>query len=570
MTAPRQGDSPATEHPSTPSRWPGWPGWPWLCAAASGLLLILCFPPFDQGWLIWLALTPLITATWWPRGERTAPSPSRWRRFFQGRHPFALGLLAGTIFFAGVFHWLAALGVLFRSPGLYALPLLLGLYLALYPGFWAWFLHLIVRPGPAAFSSSIRNLGIGAAAACAWVGLEWWRSWFLSGFNWNMLAVAMRRDLAMIQIADLTGAWGLSWLIVFTNVMAVVIVRRILSDLGPNFLKRVRWEFSATMALIAAVFAYGARTLLAPPMPTTPLRVAALQPNIPQAVKFGGPEEEDEIFAALSRHHLLAASMEPAPQLIVWPESATPRGIFADELNSSFVREQAQRGDFSLLLGSLEYDLDPNDPQSALVYNSAVLLTDRGAKHQSFRKTHLVIFGEYLPLRWLMPQAIIDLVPGDLSAGTELTVLTMPSPHTRLGALVCFEDTDPHIAAGLAKHGAQLLVNITNDGWFLHTIAAEQHLANAVLRTVESRRPLLRSTNTGVTCLVDSYGRVDRWLEPFQEGVGVGTVAVPTAPALTFYARHGDWFAYLTAAISAAVLGATLRWRRREIRSTAD
>jgi apolipoprotein N-acyltransferase len=291
-----------------------------------------------------------------------------------------------------------------------------------------------------------------------------------------------------------------------------------------------------------------------PKLEMEPLRIAAVQPNIPQEIRFHERENEREILETLAHNHQIAASVLPTPQLILWPEAAIPGGLLSDEEIHQFGLEAAKLGDFSLLLGSLDYDPDPKNPEELLVYNAAMLLTRGGQKVQTFRKIHLVIFGEYLPFRGLFPSFITDLVPGDLSAGDEFRVLTMEKPPVKLGPLVCFEDTVPTIVRGLTLRGAQLLVNITNDGWFLHTVGAEQHLANAVLRTVEVRRPLVRCANTGVTCAIDAYGRVDRWTENFSEAVGAGTIRVPKNGPLTLYARWGNWVAFLCAGITGAVL----------------
>ena len=366
----------------------------------------------------------------------------------------------------------------------------------------------------------------------------------------------------MIQIADLTGVLGLTWLVAFCNLMAVIVVRRIVLELGPQFLKGIRWEFSLTMALLAVVFGYGVRTLFQGVGESTPLQVVAIQPNIPQTQKFD-PAGEDEILAQLDKLTGLSALLQPQPDLIVWPEAATPRGMFADEVNYQFVMDQAARGDFHLLFGTLDYELDSNEPESSRQYNAAMLLSDRGNVRSVYRKMHLVPFGEYLPFRPLLPQAIGNLVPGDLDAGTETSVLTLPKPKTELGVLICFEDTLGDLTRGFVQKGAQVLVNVTNDGWFGKSVAAEQHLANALFRAVESRRPLLRCANTGVTCLIDRDGRVNRGqLQLFEQGFARFPIAVPQKPELTFYTRHGDWVGHLSAAVTLALIG-TLIWKRR-------
>jgi apolipoprotein N-acyltransferase len=542
--------------------------WPPLAAVSSGVLLAFCFPPWNFGGLCWIALTPLICAVWF--SDRHAESAGRRAR----RHAW-LGYLSGLVFFAMVFYWLSALGTLFKEPWLFGLPLFLALYLGLYFAFWAWFIGRLVprtsnavlptgprRLGSAAavnpFSRSGRNLGLAALAACAWVAHEWVRGWLFSGFGWNSLGVALHEQLALIQIAEWTGVAGISFLVAFANLILVIVIRRIIGELGPVFLTRIRWEFSTAVAFVVAVFAYGVRVLIQPfPNDDVRLRIAAVQPNISQNEKFSA-DNEDAIFAQLDRLTALAASTQP--DLLLWPEAATPRGMFADEINYRFVLRQAARGDYAFLLGTIDADRARDEE-----YNVAALLTARGQTIQSYRKMHLVPFGEYLPFRKSIPLfAMIagELVPGDFAAGTEFTVMQIEAPRLSLCALICFEDTIGTLTRRFVQKGAQLLVNLTNDGWFLTTAAAEQHLAMAVFRAIENRRPLVRCANTGVTCGIDRNGRVDRWLKPFERGFVSREVRVARDAPATLYTRWGEWFALLAAAVT---LGALPRRRRRRL-----
>ncbi|MDR3406785.1 MAG: apolipoprotein N-acyltransferase [Chthoniobacter sp.] len=513
--------------------------WPWLAAVLSGVLLTLCFPSCDQGWLCWTALAPLAAAAFTPGGA--------WRRA-------ALGYVAGFVFFASTFWWLNSLADLYRNPFLLSLPLLLALYLGLFLAFWAWFLGAMLAAfDPArSFERSLRNLALGALGASAWVAHEWVRERLFGGFGWNPLGVALHHDLAMIQIAEVTGTPGLSWLVAFANLMGVIIVRRIVGELGPNFSRRIRWEFSLTMALIALVFAFGIRRLLHPEaVESFPLRVVAVQPNIPQTDKFDR-DAEDRVLAQIEQLTKLAILTQPAPQLVLWPESAMPRGMFASERNFNFVMDLAKEGDFALLLGSVEFD-----PERDEDYNSALLITGRGSAHQSYRKMHLVPFGEYLPLRPVFGHFLGELVPGDFTPGREYTLLHIPEPATDLGVLICFEDTLGELTRHFTLNGAQVLVNITNDGWFGKTPAAEQQLANAMLRAVENRRPLIRCGNTGVTAAVQTSGQVDTWVPPFQQGFAARDVQVPVHARTTFYTKHGDWLSEVSIVLTLGALAFT-------------
>ncbi len=528
--------------------------WPWAAAALSGLLLTLCFPPWNQGWLCWIALTPLLCALFF------SPHAGRFRPLRKA----AFGYVTGLVFFPATFFWLSTtLAELYSNRWLLAIAPLLALFLALYFAFWAWFVGAVLIHGDdlPRFPRSLRNLGLACAGACAWVVHEWVRERLFGGFGWNPLGVALYRDLPMIQIAEFTGVPGLTFLVVFTNLMAVIIVRRIIGELGPVFLKRIRWEFSFTMALIGFVFAFGIRRILHPDSgPTVALRLVAIQPNIPQTEKFDH-ESEDKVLTQIEELTSLATQTsggQPGPQLVLWPESAVPGGMFASERNYKFVVDQLQHGDFALLLGTVDFD-----PQWAEDYNTALLLTEHGQQQQSYRKIHLVPFGEYLPLRPVFEPFVGQLVPGDFTPGHEYTVLQLANPPIKIGALVCFEDTLGDLTRRLAKAGADLLVNITNDGWFAQSPATEQHLANCAIRAVENRRPLIRGTNTGMTCAISPTGHIDQWLPPFQRGFAARELRVPATTGLTFYTQHGDWLSVLAMAITAATAGATTIVRRR-------
>ena len=522
--------------------------WPWLAAAASGVLLALCFAPWKITPLAWVALAPLICAVWFSREPARRP----------GLRAALLGYVAGLVFFTMVFYWLGALAPLFAQPWLYALPLLLALLFGGYFAFWAWFLARVLAATQErrSFPNSWRNLATGALAAAAWIAHEWVRGWLFGGFGWNTLGVTLHADLPIIQIAEITGAAGLSWLVVFVNVMAVIVVRRIAGELGPRFLKRIRWEFSLSVALVVGVFGYGVRALLEKAPASIPLRITAVQPNIPQTLKFSA-DGEDEIFQQVGSLTDLAAAASQS-DLLLWPESATPRGMYADDLNYRFVMDRAESLPGGFLLGTVE-----DDPARGAAYNTAKLFTARGEKQQTYRKMHLVPFGEYLPLRPLLGPIAGGLVPGDFARGGEPLVFELPQPALKFAALICFEDTLGELTREFVKGGAQLLVNLTNDGWFLRTAGAEQHLHNAVLRAVENRRPLVRCANTGFTCAIDPHGHIDSWLPPFQQGFAAREVRVPAHPALTFYTRHGDWLSHAAALVTALAI---LRALRRPLR----
>ena len=498
--------------------------WPWGAAILSGLLLTLCYPRFDQGWLCWIALTPLLSALWF--------SNETGRRVWLKKA--GLGYVTGLIFFSLTFKWLSCLSTLFGSPWLALIPPLLALYLALYFGFWGWFVGVIIKER--LFRQSRWNLGIAALCSAAWVGPEWVRGWLFGGFGWNGLGVALHSNLALIQIADLTGVWGLSFLVVFTNIIAVITVRRLLVEI-----KRVRlrphYDFSLTMALIVVVFSYGVRSLLQKHEERPTLSVAAIQANIAQDEK-----SDEESFQKIRKSYteLSELALISHPQLLIWPESSVPDGgIDSNEVNHSFVQELASKPNLNFLLGSDDAEIHDGIQCD---YNAAMLLTQQGKEIQVYHKIHLVPFGEYLPLRHSFPLFAWfagEMVPGDFQPGTEYKVLETQTPPAKIGPLICFEDTLGDLTRQFVLKGAQVLVNITNDGWFQKTEGAEQHLANAVFRAIETRRPLIRAANTGITCIIDRCGRITQSLPPFTTSTLTGRVDLEQGE--TFYVKHGDY-----------------------------
>jgi len=514
--------------------------WPWACAASSGLLLALCFPGWDQGWLAWLALGPLVAAVW------LSPRPARrgWLR------DALLGYVAGFVFFAITFAWLGApLAALFQNRWLVCLPFLLAAYLGLFLAFWAWFVGFLPN-GETSFLSSGRNLRIAFLAASAWVGQEWIRGWLFGGFGWNGLGIALHQNIALIQAADLGGTWGLSFLVAFANIIALITIRRFVAEVGRTRI-RPHWDFSVMMASVVATFSYGVHALehpvdAAPGEQTIPLRIAAVQPYIQESDKWDSARVR-EIYGrydALSR-----TALAWQPQLLLWPEAATLTDLF-DADTFGYLKSLLADNDSAFMLGSF-LSLPDNGE-----YNIAACLTRHGEGVEIYRKMHLVPFGEYIPLRHSFPlfaKIAGELVPGDLEVGTEYTLFHVNG--LRIAPLICFEDTDGDHTRRFAEEGAQLLVNITNDSWFGRSPGAAQHLANAIFRTIETRRPLIRDGNTGVTCIIDAEGRILHALRnpdgtPFLEGVLFGTVQAPRNGPVTVYTRWGDWVAYVATGVA--------------------
>jgi len=524
--------------------------WPWLAAISTGLLCATCFPPFDQSWLCWIALTPLIAAVWFS-GQN---AKRRWIR------NLLLGYVAGIVFFTTTFSWFGSLGVLYENFWLRGLSLLLSLYLGVHFAFWSWFVGLIA---PRDFLISHRNLRIAFLGASAWVAHEWVRGWLFSGFGWNGLGVALHGTWPLIQIAEFTGVTGLSFVVVFGNVIALTTPLRLYFEARTREM-RPHFDFTLTLAGMVGLCAFGLYSVQNRQV-AKPLRVAAVQADIPQQEKFD-PQFSAQIFARFSRLSDLALRSSPPPDVLIWPESSMPDPVREPNTESNqFVTEFSASSKTDLLVGTLDVE-DRHD------YNAAVLISGGTHQMQIYRKVHLVPFGEYIPLRHSFPlfAAVASRwVPGDFDVGRDYTLFRLTN-GVEIAPLICFEDTIGDLARQFVLRGANLLVNVTNDAWFLHSAGSQQHLANAIFRCVETRRPMARAANTGVTCFVNEFGRVTQILQDetggtFTEGVLTGEIKVPTDGELTFYVRHGELFAKVCAGVTITAIIVMILVRRRRL-----
>ena len=545
--------------------------WPWLAAICSGLLYTACFAPFNFTWLCWFALTPLIAAIWFSGKELR----HRWLR------NLLLGYVAGLTFFWTAFSWLTTVTVL----GWFVLQF----YMAIYFAFWAWFCGLLqpretrressstkwdrmltqargaAPTSGSSWTKSTNNFVLAFLLAAAWVTQEWMRGWVFSGFGWNGLGVALHDTWPLIQIAEFTGVAGLSFMVVFANVIAVTTVCRLILEASTRTV-RPHFDLTLTLAAIVGVLTFGLRATQVS-QPTKSLRVAAVQPNVPQTQKFD-PQFTRKIFDQFQRLSEIALRANPPLDLLIWPESSMPGPVLAERESHQFVMDLAASAESDILLGTI-------DEENGDVYNAALLVSDGGEQVQVYRKLHLVPFGEFVPGRHRVPllaRIVGDQVPGDFKAGEDHTVFELTNSEVKVAPLICFEDTIGELTRRFvlpreANPGANLLVDITNDGWFLHSAGSHQHLANAIFRCVETRRPMVRAANTGVTCFVNEFGRVTQKLQndtgsTFTEGVLTGEVKVPTEHELTFYTRHGELFAKLCAAVTAIAVVVRIALRR--------
>lgn len=467
----------------------------------------------EHSFLGWVALIPLLFAC-------SSSSP---------RRAAALGWIAGAVFFLGSLIWLRHV----TWVGMIALAL----YCAIY--FIPFSLFVSLRPGGWGEMKRFENILWAAGAAAVWAASEYVRATLLTGFPWNLLGVSQVSQVMLIQIADWGGVYALSALMVFVNVASgITILQYVKGHRSRGY--RIHLELMCALFLVALSSSYGLRALLLERPAAAPKQVALLQPNIPEVGNWELADPE-LIYERLDELTQLVRRV-PDLDLIIWPETALPDLVRYSPRSAAFV-EELVGGGVPLLAGSM--DMEWGEDGRQIFYNASMLFNPQGELLGIYRKQHLVLFGEYIPFDGKIP-FINALTPigSSFSPGSGTKLLRLPGSESPFSVLICFEDAVPHLARNAARAGATWLINQTNDSWFDPDSGSKQHLAQAVFRCVETRLPMLRCANTGVTCAIDSAGRITQTLAVRTEGfqtAGITPAAGDQAP--TFYVRFGDLFA---------------------------
>ena len=486
-----------------------------LLAVFAAAVLAFAFPRFDVEALAFVALVPLLVA-------------------FEGlnvRQGAWLGYIFGLHWNVFLLYWLSPA----TTPGFICAVIYLALYQALFG-----FLYVAAR-----------RHGRLPALLCApvlWVAVEWLRSIGYLAFPWGLLAHSQYKFNLLIQIADVAGTWPVSLAVVAVNVLVYYILtnrRHVATWLRAG---------GAAAALFGALCLYGALARVTPDE-GQPIRVAVLQPNIDQDVKWD-PEYRDQTIRVLV--NLSYEAKREGATLIIWPETATPFYLFEDPFYRELIFDVAEDLSVDLLTGTVERDPRPNVVRGRdhYRYNAAALITPARDVAGRYAKVRLVPFGEHIPWEADAPAVTETLFAssGDFTPGPGWEVIRPPGYD--FGCLICYEAVFPNISRAYSRGGADFLVNITNEAWFGRTNAPYQTLSSAVFRAVENRSWYVRAANTGVTCFIDPNGRVVRKSKIYIRNQL--TDDVYRRQYLTFYARHGDWFAYVVAAAAAIICGWTL------------
>lgn len=461
----------------------------------AGILLTL---PYINGnlWIFaWMGFIPLFFAL---RNKNRAQA-------------FLLAYFAGIIFWAGTIWWLVHVTL--------AGTILLILYLALYFGLFGFFVSSYLLPTTYCL----------LLIPSIWVLLEYLRSHLLTGFPWALLGYSQYLNLPIIQIADLTGAWGVSFLIMLLNIGIYLMLIK----------KQKRAIILSCLLCVSVSLGYGYYKInfLKKNAIQKSIRVSVIQGNIPQDLKW---DINSRDFIIDRYVNLTLQAIKDNPDLIIWPEASLPVVLEEEPFYYEKVKDLAKRIKTPVVLGAVTL-------RNGHYYNSSLLVSGQGENLELYDKLHLVPFGEYIPLKKILG-FLETIVPiGEITPGKEYRVF---NASAKFSVLICFEDLFPGLSRRFVKKGANFLVNITNDAWYKMSSAPYQHLQASVFRAVENRVFLVRSANTGVSCFIGPSGRIVSYVKDnlaqtiFNTGYDTQRIFVEKV-ILSFYTARGDVFILL-------------------------
>ena len=490
-----------------------------LLSFVSGLLLIFSFPNFNLWPCAWFGFVPVFFAL----EDKSL------------KQAFLLLFLTGAIFWSGIIYWLVHVTLIGT--------IMLILYLSLYFGIFG----LIIRP----FTRKSTPFSL-IFIPSLWVFLEYVRGHLFTGFPWALLGYSQYLNLPVIQIADITAVWGVSFLVMLTNTAIVEIIWASKNRIWP----RVKLTSILLVLFLILSLTYGYVKLLPDKnsINKESVKISLIQGNIPQLLKW------DAQYAGfiLDRYNELTriAALDK-PELIVWPEAAVPGILGEDNWVFEQVCSLSKEIKIPLLAGAVVKENED-------YFGSAILIDSSGEIKQRYDKLHRVPFGEYIPLKRFFP-FLSKVVPiGDIQKGKDYTIFKIPNSkfqisnksqisnpkyqtYNNFAVLDCFEDVFPELAREFTLKGADFLVNITNDAWYKRTSAPYQHLQASIFRAVENRRYLARAANTGVSGFIAPTGRIIS-LVSGKDGENIFIAGYKTETlqlsqkVFSVYTRWGDFF----------------------------
>jgi apolipoprotein N-acyltransferase len=503
-----------------------------MVGAASGAALSLSYTGLHLSIYSWLCIALLLFS------------------LFGARPGVALGcgFLHALLFVLTSVPWIAT--VLTVHGGLpvaggWGLLLLIAMTWGILTGAFAWAVQRLSR-------QSIELACIGAPFL--WVTFEFARAHLPEiSFPWNLLGYPAAASLGLVQLTTITGVYGLSFLVAGFNALLAW------TSASNSLTTRARLACAAAAAAILSITALAGPRLV--PQSQARHFARAVQLNFPEVESFP-PDWFSAHAADLAEvERISLAPSAEKPDLLVWPEAPAPFS-FQDSQFAKIASTLAIRFGHPFLAGAIEWKppVDPSDvaPHGTLLpYNSALLFDGQGQRVFVYDKVHLVPFGEYEPFPLI--HRVVASVSGEVGGfhkGTKYVVGQLPGGNT-LGVFICYEAIYPGEVRRFAAGGAQLFINISNDGWFGRSAAAEQHLRMARVRAVENRRWIVRSTNNGFTVSVDPYGRI---FEPLPPDIrAAADLPYDFRADETIYTRFGDWFAWLCVLVSVILVATTFR-----------
>jgi apolipoprotein N-acyltransferase len=487
----------------------------------TGILLALSYPPLRTGLLVYGALIPFFLLL----------------QHKSGLKAFAWGYLTGLFYNCATLYWIGWVTV----PGLFGTLLIMPLYAALYA-----LVHTFL----------LRRLSFlfYAVVPFLWTSVEYLQSFGETAFPWNHLAYTQTYYLPLIQYAEFTSVYGISFWIVTINVVLYLFLK--------NFqINKKKWIFAVTLVvLFLGPAVYGLIKLQAAGAPQRTIKIALLQGNIDPFEKWA-QESLDKNYAVYDR--MTHAVLKNKPELVIWPETAIPFYLRHEYEYLDAIHMMADSSKIPIMTGAIDYE--EAEDGSFLYYNSAFLFEPFSLRLQRYLKMKLVPFSECVPYRNFYPFRKLkdflfnlQLGVGDYARGKEHTVFTIHSKRPdvkgkiRFSVPICFESVFPNTIRNFVVNGADFIAVITNDAWFGKTSAPFQHAQIAVMRAIENRIAIARCANTGISCFIDPYGHVLQHTDIFKEQTLTGEI--PLRYETTFFTRYGNIFVNCVAGVTLVVI----------------
>lgn len=485
-------------------------------AVFSGLLLAAAFPKLDLSWCAWFALLPLLMAI-----REVTPG--------QG---FRLAITAGLAHYSALLYWLVHTMHTYGYLPIYQSVIILIVMATILSVFWGclgWFSAATIKTPNKLWLFPV-----------VWTALEYMRSFIFTGFPWGFLGHSQYKHLFVIQISDIIGVYGISFLIAAINTSIFICFASFFKYRWNNIpikSRTVGISLLAGGAMLTATLAYGqyrVNMIDQALQKAAKVKIALIQGNIDQSIKW---ETAFQNYTVKRYKRLSRTSLSDTPDLIVWPETATPFYFTYDKELTQKVMAGVKKSKTAFLIGSPSVVLKKGDVE---YYNSAYLVDKSANIIDKYDKVHLVPFGEYVPLKKYFPFVgkMVEQI-GDFRSGKKGGILKWREGN--LGIQICYEIIFPELSRAMVKNGADILINITNDAWFGATSAAYQHFAMTVFRAVENKRAIARSANTGISGFVDPVGRILSTTPIYEEKVLTRSVSM--LKETTIYTRFGDLFA---------------------------